>query len=313
MTTSHRTLTEAQHTPATAEVYERMLRAAGARGRLVRRSTGRAVHVVETGRDGPPVVHLHGTNTSALSHVMLAQRMRRTRNHLVDRPGRGLSDAEAFPAEGVRDYAVGFVDDVLDLLGVDSAVLVGASCGGIWATWFAIARPERVRGLVMLGSVPTLPGGRAPVPFRVAATPLVGDLAARVLRPGRRAVRAMMASVGEADTVVQHPDLLDSLLVGARDPVAVRANLAELRALLTWRGFRRRVRIGPDELGGIVVPTLMVWGDHDPVVPPARAREAAAAIPGARLEVLPAGHVPQLGQPDRVAALVEDFALVTSA
>jgi pimeloyl-ACP methyl ester carboxylesterase len=53
----------------------------------------------------------------------------------------------------------------------------------------------------------------------------------------------------------------------------------------------------------------MIWGDRDPVVPLAHARTLAAEIPDARLEVLPAGHVPQLGHPDRVAALLQDFVL----
>ena len=51
----------------------------------------------------------------------------------------------------------------------------------------------------------------------------------------------------------------------------------------------------------------MIWGDHDPVVSVADARAAADLIPDARLEVLPAGHVPQLGEPARVAELLEDF------
>ena len=53
----------------------------------------------------------------------------------------------------------------------------------------------------------------------------------------------------------------------------------------------------------------MIWGDRDPVVPLEHARSVAAEIPDARLEVLPAGHVPQLGHPDRVAALLEEFVL----
>ena len=52
----------------------------------------------------------------------------------------------------------------------------------------------------------------------------------------------------------------------------------------------------------------MIWGDHDPVVSVAHAETAAALIPDARLEVLPAGHVPQLGNPQRVAKLLAEFA-----
>jgi pimeloyl-ACP methyl ester carboxylesterase len=297
-----------RHTPAIEEVYRRMLHAAGAQGRYVPRPSGRLVHVVTAG-EGPPVVHLHGTNTSSLSHLMLTGRTSDIGSYLVDRPGCGLSDPDSFRRGQFRGYAVRFVGDVLDALGLDAPLLVGASGGGIWATWYALAHPDRVRGLVMLGSVPTLPGGRVPLALRLAATPGVGDLMARAVRPGRRMLLRMMASVGEAETIVQHPDLLDSLVAGARDPVATQANLAELRALISGRGIRAGMRLDREELGRLAVPTLMIWGDHDPVVPLDRARLVAAEIPGARLEVLSAGHVPQLGHPDRVAALLKEFAV----
>ena len=299
-----------RHTPAIEEVYGRMLGAAGAQGRLVARPSGPLVHVVAVG-DGPAVVHLHGTNTSSLSHLMLLGRTPSSRSYLVDRPGCGLSDPDSFRPGHFREFAIGWVGDVLDTLKVHATVLVGASGGGIWATWYALAHPERVRGLVMLGSVPTLPGGRAPLPLRLAATPWVGDLMVRVVKPGRRMLVKMMASVGEADTIVQYPDLLDSLVAGARDPLASRANLAELRALISPRGIRPSMRFSREDLHRLVVPTLMIWGDHDPVVPLAQARAVAAEIAHARLEILPAGHVPQLGHPDRVAAMLDEFAMAT--
>lgn len=299
-----------RHTTAIEELYRRMLRAAGARGRFVRRPTGRRVHVVEAGA-GAPVVHLHGTNTSSLSHLMLAARTPGLHSYLVDRPGCGLSDPDPFRPDELREQAVRFIGDMLDALDLDSAHLVGASGGGIWATWYSLAHPERVRGLVMLGSVPTLPGGRVPLPLRLAATPGVGDLMVRAVKPGRRMMLRMMASVGEAETIVRHPDLLDSLVAGARDPLATEANLAELRALISPRGFRSSMRLGWEELRRLSVPTLMIWGDRDPVVPLAAARAVAAEIPHARLEALPAGHVPQLGDPERVAGLLDDFVTAT--
>jgi pimeloyl-ACP methyl ester carboxylesterase len=297
----------ATHSAGIRAAYDRMLPAAGAHQRFVTRPDGRRVHVVTCG-EGPPVVHLHGTNTSSLSHLMLPGLSPGLGSFLVDRPGCGLSDPDEVRREDFRAHAVRFVDEVLDALELPTAYVVGASGGGTWATWFAMARPARVRGLVLLGSVPTLPGGRVPLPLRLVATPVVGDLMVRVPRPGRRRLLRMMASVGEAETIVRHPDLLDSLVAGARDPVAVRADVAELRALISPRGFRPGMRFTDDELRGLAVPTLMIWGDRDPVVPVERARDCAAMIPDARLEVLPAGHVPQLGHPERVAALLERFA-----
>jgi len=70
----------------------------------------------------------------------------------------------------------------------------------------------------------------------------------------------------------------------------------------------RATRIRPDDLRQLSVPTLMIWGDSDPVVPIEAARAAAQLIPDARLEVLPAGHVPWLGHPEQVAELLTAFA-----
>ncbi len=295
------------HPAALRERYDGMVREAGARGRFIRTRSGRRVHVIEAG-DGPPAVHLHGNNTSSLSHLMLLKHLRTVRSYLVDRPGLGLSDPEEFPRKSFRDRAVRFIDGVLDELRLDSAVLVGASGGGTWSLWYALDRPERVRGIVMLGSVPLLPGGRIPLPLRMMATPVLGDVMSRAVKPGRRMLLRLMAAVGEDDTILRHPDLLDSLVAAAHDPVATAANLAEFRAVLSPFGMRSATRIRPDELRQLEVPTLMIWGDRDPVVPVADARAAAELIPDARLEVLPGGHVPQLGNPARVAELLADFA-----
>lgn len=286
--------------------YDRMVRDAGGRSRFVPTRTGRA-HVVEHG-DGLPVVHLHGNNTSSLSHLMLLEHTTAVHSFLVDRPGFGLSDPSDFRRTGLRRHAVGFVDDVLDGLGLESAVLVGASGGGIWSIWYALDRPERVRGAVTLGSVPLLPGARIPVDVRVMATPVLGQLLGRIVKPGRRMLLHLLSSVGEGETIRRYPELLDSLVDAAHDPVARAANVAELQTILSPFGTRRAARICPDVLRQLHVPTLMIWGDHDPVVPVEDARAVAALVPHAHLEVLVAGHVPQLGHPARVAALIEEFA-----
>ncbi len=294
------------HPPRLRERYDRMVMSAGARGRFIRMPQGGAVHVIEAG-DGPPVVHLHGNNTSSLSHLMLLEHLTGVRSFLVDRPGFGLSDPDTFPRRTFRDHAVRFVTEVLDELGLDAAVLAGASGGGTWAVWCALDRPERVRGLVMLGSVPLLPGARIPIGIRLMATPVLGDVLNRTVRPGRRMLLRLMSSMGEGDTILRHPDLFESLIEAAHDPVATSANVAEFNALISPFGTPSATRIRPDDLRRVAVPTLMIWGDHDPVVSVADARAAAQSIPDARIEVLPAGHVPQLGNPARVAQLLEEF------
>jgi pimeloyl-ACP methyl ester carboxylesterase len=292
------------------EGYERMVRAAGAQSRFITRASGGRIHVIVAG-DGPPVVHLHGNNTSSLSHVMLLDHLTTVRSYLVDRPGFGLSEPDDFARKGFRQGMVRFVDEVLDELELDSAVLVGASGGGTWATWYCLDRPQRARGLVMLGSVPSLPGSRIPLGVRLTATPVMGELLSHAVRPSRRMLLRLLSSVGEGDTILRYPDLLDSLVDAARDPVATAANVVELRALVSPIGRRSATRIRLDDLRRLTVPTLMIWGDRDPVVSVAAARAVAQLIPEARLEVLPGGHVPQLGNPDRVAQLLVEFARST--
>jgi pimeloyl-ACP methyl ester carboxylesterase len=99
----------------------------------------------------------------------------------------------------------------------------------------------------------------------------------------------------------------------ARDPVADRAAKAELRALisplalLSPSGWRRRVRLQPGELGRLAVPTLVIWGERDPLGGVPVARALTRLIPDARLEVLPTGHGPWLGRPVETATAITGF------
>jgi pimeloyl-ACP methyl ester carboxylesterase len=288
------------------DIHERMLRASVARSRFIEIRSGRRVHVLEAG-EGPPVLHLHGTNTSSLSHLPLLERAEGVRSIAVDRPGFGLSEPAQVPRERFRDAAVEFVDEVLDELGLETSALAGGSMGATWALWYALARPERVRRVALLGSAPLLPGTRAPLPLRVMATPVIGDVLTRVMKPNAKMVIQLMSSVGEKDTIVRYPDLIESVVAAGRDPIASAANLAELRAIISALGFRPAMRVSPDDLRRMTVPTLLVWGDHDPVGGVEVAQATASLIPDAQLEVLPAGHVPWLGNPDRVSDLLSVF------
>jgi pimeloyl-ACP methyl ester carboxylesterase len=269
-----------------------------------------AFHVIDSG-EGPPVLFLHGTNTSSLSLLPLLEHLRGVRAIAVDRPGFGLSEPVRVPIARFREAAVEFVDEVVADLGLEELTLAGNSMGGTWALWYALARPDRLQGLVLLGSAPLLPGSRPPAPLRAMAAPVIGGLLARVVKPNRRMVVRLMSSMGEAETIVRYPDLIDSLVAAGRDPATVAVNRAELRAAISLFGFRRSLRVQPDELRQLTVPTLLIWGDRDPVATVEAAQVTAGLIPHAALEVLPAGHVPYLGHPEQTAALVSEFAVRT--
>ena len=107
--------------------------------------------------------------------------------------------------------------------------------------------------------------------------------------------------------IVRYPDLLEALAAVGRDPVASTVNLEELRAGISPFGFRRSMLLHPDELGRLTVPALVFWGDHEPVGGVEIAEATARHLPEAQLEVLPAGHVPYLGYPERVSELLSAF------
>jgi pimeloyl-ACP methyl ester carboxylesterase len=128
-----------------------------------------------------------------------------------------------------------------------------------------------------------------------------------VVKPNAKMLVRLMSSMGEKDTIVRYPDLIEALVAAGKDPIASAVNLAELRAVISPFGFRRSLRVHPDELRRLTVPTLVLWGDHDPVGAVKVARATATLVPNAQLQVLPAGHVPHLGNPERVSELLSSF------
>ena len=181
--------------------------------------SGRRVHLIETG-DGPPVVFLHGSNTSSLSLLPVLARLEGVHAIAVDRPGFGLSEPVRVPRQRFRDAAVEFLDDVARRTGAPNVRLRRQLDGWNVGLWYALAHPERVRRLVLLGSVPLLPGTRLPIPLRVTAAPLLGDLLPHVVKPNRKLLVRLMASMGEKDTIVRYPELIESIVAaaGTRSP-----------------------------------------------------------------------------------------------
>jgi pimeloyl-ACP methyl ester carboxylesterase len=304
--------TRQPHSAEIRQVYERLFDGTPVRSRHLEVGGGDRVHLLEHGA-GPPVVVLHGSGNPAGFLLPLLRELHGVRAIAPDRPGVGLSDPIGLPRDRFRETAVGWLDRLLDTLELDSSTLLGHSGGGLWALWYALANPDRVRRLVLLG-VPTLPGTRCPLPLRVACTPGLGRLVARLAPPSPTSMLRFAKHVArEQESLAHHPDLVDLLVAAARDPVTDRAARAELRtlisplALLSPSGFRRRARVHPDELRRLTMPTLVVWGERDPVGTIPVARAITGLIPQARLEVLPTGHGPWLGQPTRTATAVLDF------
>ena len=305
------TRTEQTHPLEVRQVYERVLAGSSVRGRQVEVGAGGRAHLLEKG-EGPPVVLLHGTGNAAGFLLPLLHELHGVRAIAPDLPGVGLSDPIELPADRYRETAVAWLDRLLDTLELDATTLVGHSGGGVWALWYALAHPDRVRRLVLIGP-PALPKTSCPLPMRLVATPGVGALLPRLDPPTPKSVLRLASVMGEQATLARRPDLIDLLVALGRDPVTDRAAKAEIRllvspfALLSRSGFRGRSRVRPDELRQVAMPTLIVWGERDPLGGVPVAQAITDLIPHARLEVLPTGHGPWLGEPAKTAATIVDF------
>ena len=277
---------------------------------MVRTADGAAVHVVETGT-GPPVVLIHGSGSPGLFWLPLLRQISGVRAIVVDRPGFGLSDP--LPDRSPPETGVGWIERLLDALELPSAILVGHSLGGLWALRFAVASPDRVAGLAMIDT-PALPGTRALLPFRLLGTPGVRTVIARQ-RETPRSFRRFATMVGEGESIDAHPDLVELMVAVGNDPVASRALQHEIGSLISpWAlvsrtGFRREARVTEADLRELAVPTLLLWGDHDPVGSAHAARRIQALIPHAELHVVDGGHAPWLGQPAQIATALVYWAL----
>src|SRR6266545_479922 len=238
--------TQPTHSVEVRQTYDRVLAGASVRRRYVEVGASGRVHLLEKGA-GPPVVLLHGTGTSAGFFMPLLHELGGVRALAPDLPGVGLSDPIDLPRNRYRNTAVAWLDRLLDALGLDTTTLLGHSGGGVWALWYALAHPDRVEQLVLLG-VPALPKTRCPLPIRLAATPGLGELLSRLAPPTPKSVLRLASFMGEKATLPRHPDLVDLLVAVGRDPIADRAVRAEFRvlvspfALLSPSGFRRRSR-----------------------------------------------------------------------
>ncbi|HEU4674427.1 MAG TPA: alpha/beta fold hydrolase [Motilibacteraceae bacterium] len=264
-----------------------------------------------TAGQGPALLLLHGIGCDHRSWLPVLPAL--AEHFTVVAPDLLGHGASAKPR---ADYSLGgFANgmrDLLTLLHIERATVVGHSFGGGVAMQFAYQFPDRTERVVLVGSGGL---GRSVNPLLRAAT-LPGSgpaLAAATWPPVRTAVTAV-ADVATRAHLPWTGDLpaMTQVYRALGEPAARRAFLHVLRAAVDWRGqvvtMLDRAYLAEE------MPVLVVWGRRDTVLPLKHARAAAAVIPGARIEVFDrSGHFPMLDEPERFADVVTDFTLTTRA
>jgi len=257
---------------------------------------GWRLHVRDSGpRDAPALILIHGFGASLQSWDAWAEGLgRKHRMIRFDLPGSGLSLPD--PAADYTDArSVELLLALMDRLALRRASIAGHSIGGRIAWTFAATHPERVDRLVLVApdgfASPGFEYGKAPeVPSALGVMRYV--LPRPLLRMNLRAAYADQAFLSDA--------LLDRYYDLIRAPGARQAMLDRMR---------QTVLVDPQPLlAAIRAPTLLVWGEHDAMIPFANSADYLKALPDARLvSFLNAGHLPQEEAAADSLAAVEAF------
>jgi pimeloyl-ACP methyl ester carboxylesterase len=254
--------------------------------------------------EGHALLLIHGmAGSSATWSAIIPQLSKKYRVIAPDLLGHGMS------AKPRGDYSLGafavFLRDLLDELGVDRATVVGQSLGGGIAMQFTHQHRDYCERLALIGS-----GGLGP-----DLSPVLRMLSA----PGAELVLPIVAP----QPVLNLGNKLASWLTsaGIQSPRAGQmwqaySSLSDAR---TRQAFLRTLRSVVDYRGQAVsalnklhvavgLPTVLIWGDDDRIIPVAHAYAAHDALEGSRLEVLHGvGHFPHVEAPAAVADILEDF------
>ncbi len=274
--------------------------------RILTDRQGREIYALDSGGNARPVLFVHGGGGEAGQWVELAAAVRDVGHRvvLVDRPGHGLSYPIEYGGFDYRQAAAEFLEDVVDALKTDQVDIVANSMGGFFSLAFALARPERIRRLVLIGA-PAGVDRYIPFALRLLAFAPFNRILHRF--GGPTDVASLRKLYG--DLLVSEPEQLDDdflqmqleLSMTPKFAVAYRTLLEEFVSL---RGCRHLIR---EEVASLPVKTTFIWGDEDAFAPPSSGRDLATRMPDATLRVVPdAGHLPWLDEPATCADAVID-------
>lgn len=259
---------------------------------------GRKVELIEAGK-GPPLVYLHGfMDVHGLKPGLMAFHESLTKaNKLIAIAHPGVGQTDENPDIVAIEDVVFHTLEVLDALGLKRFDLIGHSMGGWIAAELAARHPEKVARLVLIDAMGLFVPGQP-----------TGDI-------------FMMAQPNDGGS---NHSLRDLLFRNAKDPIAkqlvpdgrgdIDEELRRYQMLRfgSWVGFKPPYfynRSLTNRLYRIESPSLVIWGDHDKLVPNAHGKRFAELLPGCMglKTVKDAGHSVVAEQPDAAAKLVAEF------
>lgn len=235
------------------------------------------------GGKGAPLLYLHGAGGGGIWYPFMEKLAERFEVFAPEHPGFGASETPEW-LDNVGDLAY-FYLDFIDKFGLKDVTLVGSSLGGWTAAEIAVRSCASLRALVLSCAAGIHVKGVAK-----------GDI---FLWSPEQMIRNMYLDQKFADQMLQQPLTEDQQMIAAKNRLTT--------AKLSWQPRLYNPHLYK-WLHRISVPTLILWGDSDKIIPPAYGPAYRALIPGSKLEVIQqCGHVPQIEKMDEWSGKIVQF------
>jgi pimeloyl-ACP methyl ester carboxylesterase len=255
---------------------------------------GVATRVLEAGASGTPVVFVHGTGGRAdrWARNLDAVAAAGYRAYAFDLPGHGFAakgPGVECSVPGYRKFLSGFIEEAVK----EKAFIIGTSLGGHVVASYAVENPQRVKAVVLAGSMGLIPIG--------------AEARGRIQAGANNQSREGVAT--KFTRVIHDQSLVSAQMVEEEHRINNSPGARESFAMLgKYIAEKLDDEVVGEKLAASKLPVLLAWGDQDKTVPPAVGREAAKLIPGSKLVILEgAAHTPYYEKHEAFNKALLDF------
>ena len=265
---------------------------------------GLSIRYWEAGTEGLPLVLLHGTGESSLDWSWVIPKLaEKYRVYAPDFPGTG--DSSKPIREYSLDYMTQFVADFVQVLSLERIILAGNSLGGLVSIRFSLSHPEKVAALILVDS-----SGLGAEIHPLLSTLTILGYGDGLIQGAKTPWGAMLRSRSRSLVVFNNPTKIPAEWYAEQERLAqtygyLEANLSTLRAQLHPLG---QCAVMLDKLEHLKMPTLVIWGMNDLIVPKSHAEAAMKRLPQGKMVLISnCGHIPNVECPDQFTDAVLEF------
>lgn len=271
---------------------------------------GTRVRAIEVG-GGPPLVLICGGGGKGMPWLPLLPELDGFTCYVMDRPGGGLSDGVEYRSAPLRELAAVSTRALFDHFELASAPVIGNSMGGLWTLRFALAHPDRVRSIGLLGCPAVYPGTSAPLPMRIGSISALSGFIVENMMRAKEAPDAKDAwkFLGHPKDTRERlpPEFAEAWYRMEALPTYTPTWVGILQSVLRLRGANPATAFTPEDLASIRAPVTLLWGSGDPFGSIETGRAGVEHFAEAEFHEVGIGHLPWLDEPERCGELLREF------